>query len=388
MKYNQIASALNNTLLPNILGEETIIADDLSNIVELGKALANAKAEDFKNYTQEFCARVLDIWMDERVFERHINNIYRDYAEYGGIVQRIVSGLSEVSEDESRNLENGTTYNQDVYKGFDFNNRIYTEDCGFMLDWSVPNKMWEEAFNSPVGLAKFVGYITNRADQTVNANVFATELAILRQLICINASGRIKLLKIYNDTYNSGEGDTRLTAQAARTDAAFLRWAVQQIMLGYKSLRDISALNNDGSVVTWCPEEDINITMLTAFASDIKVNMQSDVYHNDLVDIAKNNYEEINFWQNRGTQKLPDISSCGEIKQTTGAGTAAEATTHVENCVAVIFDKYSCGMTNFAEDVTSHENARGRFRNYFRFVAGHKYVDPRMGAIVYTLEDE
>lgn len=388
MKYNQIASALNNTLLPNILGEETIIADDLSNIVELGKAIANASADDFRDYTQAFCARLLDIWMDERIFERHINNIYRDYAEYGGIVQRVVAGLSEVSEDESKNLENGTTYNQDVYKGFDFSNKIYTEDCGFMLDWSVPRKMWLTAFSSPVEAAKFSAYITNRADMTINANVFATELAVLRQLICVNASGRVKLLKIYNDTYNSGEGATRLTAQGARTDAAFLRWSVQQIMLGYMSLRDISALNNDGSVVTWCPEEDINITMLTAFASDIKVNMQSDVYHNDLVDIAKNNYEEVNFWQNRGTTKLPDIEVCGEIKQTTGAGTAAEATTHLENVVCVLFDKYSCGMTNFAEDVTSHYNARGNFDNFFRFISGHRYVDSRMGSIVYTLEDE
>lgn len=387
MKYEQIASALNNTLLPNILGEETIIADDLSNIVELGKAIANASAEDFRDYSQEFCARILDIWMDSRIFERHVNNIYRDYAEYGGIVQRVIAGLSEVSDDESKNLQNGVTYNQDIFKSFDFDNKIYTQDCGFMLDWSVPRKKWVTAFSSPVQAAKFVAYITNRAEQTVNANVFATELAVMRQLICINSSDRIKLLKIYNDTYNSGEGATRLTKAQAETDAAFLRWAVQQIMLGYAALRDISALNNDGSVATWCPDEDINITMLTKFASDIKVNMQSDVYHKELVEIGKNNYEELNFWQNRGTQKLPDITNCGEIKQTVGEGASA-VTTHIKDVVAVVFDKYSCGMTNFAEEVTSHYNARGNFDNFFRFVGGHRYCDSRLGSIVYTLEDE
>lgn len=386
MKYSQIASALNATLVPNILGEATIIADDLSNIVELGTAIGSVTVDQLKDYTGAFVGRVLDIWIDERIYSKNINSIFRDYAEYGGIVQRVKSGLMEVTNDVSTNLQNGTTYNQDAYIGFSFDNKVYTMDAGFELDWSIPNNMWKTAFSSVMELMKLIGYITNRAEQTIRANLFATQLATLRQLICTHASGRVKLLKLYNDTFNSGENDTRLTAAEAENDASFLRWALQQMLLAKAALRDISAINNDGTIVTYTPEEDVDMVLLTKFASDIKVNMQSDVYHNDLV--ALGDYEELNFFQNRGTEKLPDISTCGEIKQTTGKGTSAEATTHIEKCVGVVYDKYACGMTMFAEHTTSHYNAKGDFNNYFRRCPGHYYVDSRENAIVFTLEDE
>lgn len=385
MNYSQIAEALNETLVPNILGESTIIADDLSNIVELGTAIGSVTADQMKDYTASFVGRVLDIWLDERIYSKNINSIYRDYAEYGGIVQRVMSGLMEVTDDVSTNLQNGTTYNQDAYIGFSMNNKVYTMDAGFELDWSVPNDMWKTAFKSPMELMKLVGYITNRAEQTIRANLFATQLATLRQLICVHASGRIKLLKLYNDTFNSGEGATRLTAAEAETDAVFLKWALQQMLLAKAALRDIGALNNDGTIVTFTPDEDIDVVLLTKFASDIKVNMQSGVYHKDLVALGE--YEEVNFFQNRGTQKLPDIDKCGEIKQTTGE-VGHEVTTHIEKVVGVIYDKFACGMTMFAERTTSHYNAKGDFVNYFRRCPGHYYTDSRMNTIVFTLEDE
>ena len=385
MNYSQIAEALNQTLVPNILGEETIIADDLSNIVELGTAISSLTADQLKDYTSSFVGRVLDIWLDERIYSKNINSIFRDYAEYGGIVQRVMSGLMEVTDDVSTNLQNGTTYNQDAYIGFSMNNKVYTMDAGFELDWSVPNNMWRAAFKTPMELMKLIGYITNRAEQTIRANLFATQLATLRQLICVHASGRIKLLKLYNDTFNAGDNATRLTAAEAENDAAFLKWALQQMLLAKAALRDIGALNNDGTIVTFTPDEDIDVVLLTKFASDIKVNMQSGVYHKDLV--ALGDYEEVNFFQNRGTQKLPDIANCGEIKQTVGEGAEA-VTTHIENCVGVIYDKFACGMTMFAERTTSHYNAKGDFTNYFRRCPGHYYTDSRMNSIVFTLEDE
>jgi hypothetical protein len=41
MKLTQIATLLNNTLVPNYLGKDVTIAEDLSNVVELGTAIAD-----------------------------------------------------------------------------------------------------------------------------------------------------------------------------------------------------------------------------------------------------------------------------------------------------------------------------------------------------------
>lgn len=385
MTYKQVATMLNNTLVPNMLGEGTIIADDLSNLVDLGTAIANVTADQLKDYTADFVSGVVKIWLDERVFSKNINRLYRDYEEFGGIVQRVKSGLMEVTDDVSTNLQNGTSYDQDTFIGFDMNNKVYTMDAGFELDWSIPHNMWKVAFSSPVELMRLIGYIGNRAEQSVRANVYALQLATVRKMILTHASGRVKLLKIYNDTYNSGAGATRLTAAEAETDAAFLRWAVEQIILTKAALRDISAVNNDGTIVTFDNAEDIDMILLTKFSNDIKIHMQSDVYHTDLVDIGE--YEELNYIQNRGTQKLPDISTCGEIKETVGTGQSA-VTTHIEKFVACVYSKYAAGITTHAEKVTSHYNAKGDFTNYFRRCPARYYVDSRENTVVFTLEDE
>ena len=46
MDMKQIAPMLNNQILPEVLGESVTVNEDLSNIVDVGTALANANAVD------------------------------------------------------------------------------------------------------------------------------------------------------------------------------------------------------------------------------------------------------------------------------------------------------------------------------------------------------
>ena len=377
MTYSQVATLLNSTLVPNLLGEENIIVDDLSNLVDLGTAVADLTADQLKDYTGTFVGGVVKLWLDERVFNKAINSLYRDYYEFGGIIQRVKSGLMEVTDDVSTNLQNGTTYSQDTFIGFDINNKVYTMQAGFELDWSVPNNMWKVAFSDPMELMKLIGYIGNRAEQSVRANIYALQLATIRKMIVTHAGARVKLVTLYNNTVNAG--GTAITSEEAERDAAFLRWANEQIVLVKKALTDISAKANDGSIVTYTPAEDINVIMLSKFATDIKFNMTSDVFNREMVEIG--DYEEVNFFQNSGTSIVPEIDVAGEIEETVG-----ETTTHIDKVVAVVFDKYAAGITTHGEKVTSHYNAKGDFVNYFRRCPATYYVDSRENTVVFTLE--
>ena len=215
MKYSQVATLLNETEIPNLLGEGSTIADDLNNIVDVGVAMENLTADQIKDYTGSFVAGIVRLWLDERVFNKTVNRLYRDYYEFGAIVQRVKSGLMEVTDDVSTNLENGTVYQQDKFIGFNFDNKIYTKQTGFELDWSVPNNMWKVAFSSPMELMKLIAYIGNRAEATVRANIFALQLATVRKMAVTHAATRIKLVTLYNSIFNAGEGDTPITAAEA-----------------------------------------------------------------------------------------------------------------------------------------------------------------------------
>lgn len=380
MELNQIATLLNETIVPNVLGESTTIAEDLSNLVDLGTAVESLTADQMKDYTRGFVAGVVRTYFDDRIFDKTIKGLFKDFTEWGGIIQRIKAGLSKVTDDVSQNLESGVSYDPNVYVGFQHDNVVYTKDCGFELDWSVPNNMWKSAFKSIEELNKLISYIYNRAEMTMNVQFYSIELSVLRALIVSKATDRIKLVTVYN-TLNNLSGDDAMTAAKAVKDATFLKWVAEVIVNLKRAITDISTKYNDGSLETFTPAEDVNVTLLSPFATALEMNMTSGVFHKELVEIG--NYETVNFWQNSGSDLLPSIAINGQIhSDLDGDGNVTE----IENCIGVIYDRYACGVTGHPENVTAQYNAKGDFTNYFRRITSMYYLSRNNNSIALTLE--
>lgn len=378
MELKQIATLLNETIVPNVLGEETTIAEDLSNLVDLGTKIDDLTADQLKDYTGGFVSGVLKTYFDDRIFNKTIDGIFKSYTEWGGIIQRVKAGLSKVTDDVSQNLVNGTSYDPNVYVGFVHDNVVYTKDCSFELDWSIPNNMWKSAFKSIDGLNQLISYIYNRAENTMNVNIYSSMLSALRAMIASKAGKRVKLLTIYNTTFG-----TTLTASTAVHDSDFLKWCAEQIINLKRSITDVSKKFNDGSLETFTPAEDTNVTLLSQFATALSINMESGVFNRELVSIG--NYSTVNFFQNSSDEMLTPLSIAGQI-HTNITGVETTGDIEIENCIGVIYDKYAVGVTAHPEKVTSQYNAKGDFTNYFRRVWSQFYTCANQNAIVLTLE--
>lgn len=378
MEYSQISTILNQTLVPNVLGETTTIAEDLSNLADLGTAISALTADQLKDVTGSFVAGVAATKFDSRTFKKMVGGLYKDYTMWPGIIQKVKAGLMTVTDDITTNLQNNTSYDPNVFHGFPIDVKVYTKDAGFELDWSIPHNMWKTAFQSPAELAKLVGFIENRAEQTINVQLFTLSLATLRALIAANGSKRIKLLTTYNATFGA-----QLTANQAEKDADFLKWAAEVIENLRSAMTDISSKYNDGTVVTYSPLEDIKVTLLTKFANDIRFNLTSDIRRPEAVSFGE--YDTVNFWQNSGNAMLPDITVNGQIKTNLDAdGSAGDIT--IEKVVGVVYDQYAAGITAHEENVRSQYNGKGDFTNYFRSIPAQYFVDTRDSAVVLTLE--
>lgn len=377
MTNAQIATLLNNTIVPNVLGEGTTIAEDLGNLIDLGTAVANLSASQLIDITGDFVAAVAKTYFDERIFSKVVGGIFRDYTDWAGIIQRVKAGLSHVTDDVSQNLVDGVSYDPNVYVGFTPDNKVYTKDASFELDWSVPNNMWKTAFITIDELNKVISYIQNRTENTMNVHLYSLQLATLRALAATKASGRIQALTLYNTTYG-----TSLTVDGAMHDATFLKWFAELVLNLKRAITDISAKYNDGTVDTFTPESDTIVTMLAPMATALEVNMQSGVYHKELVEIGE--FDTINYWQNSGTSLIPDMSKIGEIDcDVDGSGSPVS----IDYAVCLIHDKFmSCGITAHEERVTAQYNAKGDFTNYFRRIWAQYFVDTRNNAILITLE--
>lgn len=378
MQLNQIAQLLNETMVPNIMGEGTTIADDLSNFADFGTQVASLTAEQMKDYTASFVANVIKTYYDERIFNKTIPGLFRDFEEWGGIIQRVKAGLSEVTDSVSQNLQNGVSYDPFVYHGFQHDNVVYTKDCTFELDWSIPDDMYKTAFSSVTELQNFISYIYNRAENTMNVNLYAAAMATLRALILANSSKVVHLLTLYNTTHFDSSDDY-LTANEALENAAFCKWYNRQLILLKKAVTDVSVKYNDGSVATFTPAEDVNVIQLAQVALAIEMNMTSGVYHKELVEVG--NYSEVNFWQNSDDDLIPALSIAGQVKGDIGSGS-----TTLGPVAFVIADKYAAGITSHPEVVTSQYNGKGRFTNFFRSIWAQFYVSKNQNCIIGCLD--
>ena len=108
----------------------------------------------------------------------------------------------------------------------------------------------------------------------------------------------------------------------------------------YDRLQDMSKIFNIDGEDTFTKAEDIDLVVLSTVANDIKVNMQSDVYHKDLVSLP--NYETVPYWQASGTSY--DESVIGEIKVTIKTGDDTTATIELPGILGVMFDKNAIGI--------------------------------------------
>ena len=379
MKLTQIATLLNETLVPNYLGQETTIAEDLSNIVELGTAIADLSGDECLNFAKDFVVGVARNYMDKRKYKTETYGLMNDAREYGGVIQRVKARLFDAEDSPIWSLQNGTDYMDGTYRGVDFDAKIYSKDSVFMIANSIPTEMYKQFFTSADGVRSFVAMIESTVDNSLSTQLNALARTTLAQLIATSATTRtVSLLSMYNDLMGLSGGDA-LTADKALYNASFLRWSAEQIVRLRDLTQDMNEKYNDGTIQTFTPASDLRVTLLSQFARAIEFNMEADTFHNDLVSVGE--YNKINFWQNASDDILPDLGVTAEIKTKVGENDPVT----VSDVVGVIYDRYTAGMTARLDKITADYIPKGDFTNYFHHVANSRFVDTRNTALVLRL---
>lgn len=379
MKLTQIATLLNETLVPNYLGQDVTISEDLSNVVELGTAIANLDGEEVKNFAGDFIVGVARNVMDTRQYRRETYGLMNDAREYGGVIQRVKTKLLGATDSPIWTLESGQDYFDGKYYGVETDVKIYSKDTAFQVKNSIPTEMYKQYFTSADGVREFVAMIESTVDNTITLELNSLAKTTLQQLIAtIDNTRSISLLTMYNN--NAGlSGADALTAQDALFNAPFLRWAAEMIIRLRDLTQDMSEKYNDGTVPTFTPSDDLRVTLLSEFARAIEFNMEADTFHRDLVSVGE--YNTINFWQNASDDLLPTLGVTAEIKTHVGGGDPVT----VSNVVGLIYDRYTAGLTARLDKITAQYIANGDYTTYFHHIANSRFIDTRNTAIALKL---
>lgn len=382
----QIADILNDEIMPNLFGDDTTIAEDLTNLVDVGTKLASMTADQIKDINNKFALGVVKTWFDTRKYVGSDNlGLLVDSQEYAGAMQRVKGKLFEASEDAMLTLDNATTdYLDGKYYPMDSEVKIYEKSTIWRIVYSVSTPMFKTYFTNAQDLQRYVALIEQKVGDSIRVRTNALEKRLLNKLIVNTyADGRVlHLITMYNTEFSLSSGDDGYITKAnAKLHPEFWHWVAETVERLRTKLTEISTKYNDSSIEVFTPESDIKVTLLKEFAVH---NKYANIYTFNKDVVEMNGYNTVEYWQNSSNELLPNMGVTAQIVQDNGS---SEDTT-LNDIVGCIYDKYACQITtSFGTPFVSTQYVGSvDFHTNFVHIANKYFIDESNNAIVLALD--
>lgn len=369
MEVKQIYTLV-NSITSEVLGSETVLQEDLSNVVDIGKALFSAT--DVDNYVKSLVDRVGKTIFVNRKYSGKIPSIVMDAWEFGSVLQKISADIPQATENESWELVNGTSYDPNVFYKPSVSAKFYNSKVTFEVPLSFTEKQVKESFNSASELNAFISMLYNAVEKSMTVKTDALIMRTINNMIAQTYNGdktgvrAVNLLKGYN-TAKGLTGQNVLTADKALTNTDFLKYASMQVALYADRLGTMSTLFNAGGKERFTPRDMLHIVLLSDFAQATKTYLESDTFNKELV--ALPTAETVPYWQGSGKSfAFADVSKIN-VQIADGAGKKAVT---IGGILGVMFDRDSLGVANLDRRVTTNYNPKAEFfNNWYKFDAGY-----------------
>lgn len=373
MEVKQIYDIM-NTVTGEVLGKSDIVAEDLSNIVDVGKEIIDKDAVD--NYVKSLVNRIGKVIFVNRPYSGSAPSVMMDGWEYGSVLEKIQCELPDAVENDSWNLKDGAQYKEDIFHAPKVSAKFFNSKTTFEVDLSFTDRQVKESLGSPSELNGFTSMLYNSVDKSMTIKTDALIMRTINRMIAetlshdLTADGStgyanqssnraVNLLKLYNEKF--GE---KLTADKCLTNPAFIRFASLTISLYKDRMSKISNLFNIGGKERFTASGDMHMIFLSDFASASNVYVQSDTYHNEFT--ALPNAETVPYWQGSGDGY--NFNSVSAINVNLDSKKNVKTT----GILGVMFDREALGVTNMDKRVTTVFNAKAEFfNNFFKFDAGY-----------------
>jgi len=374
MKVAQIYNLV-NTMYGEIVGGDTIVAEDLSNVVDIGRQIFDATSVDkFVNKLVDHIGRLVIV---ERPYQGTAPSLLMDSWEYGSVKEKITMHRLPVAEsNESWNLVDGQVYEQDTFNQPDVMVTFFDKYITFEVTLSIADKQVKSAFDNATQLNSFISMIyeamstalTVRLDalieRTINNFMGATihaEYPDPSGTTPYAGSSKLKavnLLKLYNDTFGLS-GQAALTVDRAIYTPEFIRFAIFQLKLYTVRLKKMSTLFNVKELERFTPEDRMKIVLLNDFAAAADVYLRSDTYHNDLVKLPQ--ADIVPYWQGTGADYA--FNNISSINVEVDDGNGGKFTVAIGGILGCVFDIEAAGVSCLSKNMTMHRNDRAEFQN-------------------------
>lgn len=357
-----------NAATGEVLGKTDLVAEDLSNIVDVGTEIVNAAAVD--NYVKSLVNRIGKVIFVNRPYGGKVPSVLMDGWEFGSVLQKITAELPTATENESWELTDGEEYKQDIFYKPTVSAKFFNSKVTFEVPVSITERQVKESFGSAAELNGFISMIYAAVEKSMTIKTDALVMRTINNMIVetfaaepVNGEARaINLLARYNSQFGK-----ELTANAAIYDADFVRFASYIIALYADRFGTISTLFNVGGKDRFTSSDRLHLVLLSEFAKAAQTYLYSDTYHNEFVKLPT--AETVPYWQGSGKNyAFADTSTVKTTKTVDGE----TVNTTISGVLGVMFDRDALGVCNLNRRVTTSYNAKAEFfNNFYKFDAGY-----------------
>ena len=373
MEVNQIYSLM-NTVTSEVLGKQELVAENLSNVVDIGNEIFNANAVDA--YVKSLVNHIGRVIFVNRPYVGSVPSVLMDSWEFGSVLEKIQADLPNAVENESWELTDGHSYDPNIFYKPKVSAKFFNKKVTFEVDMSFTEMQVKQSFSSVAQLNGFLSMLYNSVDKAMTIKIDSLVMRTINNMTAQTLHAEypsgdystksgiraVNLLKLYNDKFT-----TTLTADKAITTPEFIRFASYTMGLYVDRLSKISTLFNVGGKDRFTPKDLLHVVMLSDFQKASMAYLQSDTYHDMYT--ALPNAETVPYWQASGQNySFADVSDI-HVNIESGEATAE---VNASGILCVMFDRDALGVTNLNRRVTTNYNAKAEFwNNFYKFDAGY-----------------
>lgn len=380
MKITQIKDLVNSSL-KEVDGTSILLKEDLSNVVDVGKDILDK--DDIDNFVKKLVDRVGKTVFNNRVYQGSAPSVLMDAWEYGSVVEKVDADMPNVEENDSWNLQDGKSYDQDIFYQPKVSAKFFNSKVTFDIPMSFTKMQVKSAFNSATELNSFISMLMTKVQNAMTLHldglIMKTINNFTAQVINSNKGLQVvNLLKGYND--QTGQS---LTSAKALTDPNFIKYANLMINTYRSRISQMSTLFNVGGVHKFTPKENQHLVILSDLASASKVYLESDTYNQQNVQLGSN-YDTVPYWQGSGTSYAFTDTSSIDVAIKDGANTKEVKQSGI---LGVLFDTSALGVSCQNPRTTTAVNARAEFYTNFNKYDAMYYNDLNENFVVFMVED-
>lgn len=375
MKITQVYDIV-NAATKMTLGETAVLNQDLSNVVEIGKEilLDNERTTKWLGNINDKIGKMIFV---DRLYAGRAPSVLMDAWEFGSIVEKVREELPQASVNESWELENGVSYDPNIFYGSKFHAKLFNKRVTFEVDRSIPEVQIQQAFSNASQMAAFISMrytvVENALTVALDELIMSTINNFTAEVIQANygdegldtktTAQAINLLYLYKQKNPT----STLTAASCIEDPDFIRFAIYTINKTRYRLEGMSKVFNISHSEKFTPADKLHYVALADFTEAATAFLQSDTYHKELLELP--NYDKVAYWQGSGMGY--EFSEISKIDVKTASNDVVTAT----GIIGVMFDREALGVSNLYRRTKTEYVAKAEFFNNFHKVDAGYYND-------------